>query len=41
MGTPIQKAFLCIVPSYLQPAGENVPQLKRVIAVTGDKVVME
>jgi uncharacterized membrane protein (UPF0182 family) len=39
--TPIENAFLYIVPLYLQAAGENFPQLKRVIAVTGDKVVME
>jgi uncharacterized membrane protein (UPF0182 family) len=38
--TPIENAFLYIVPVYLQAAGENFPQLKRVIAVTGDKVVM-
>jgi uncharacterized membrane protein (UPF0182 family) len=39
--TPIENAFLYIVPIYLQAAGENFPQLKRVIAVTGDKVVMQ
>jgi uncharacterized membrane protein (UPF0182 family) len=39
--TPIENSFLYIVPIYLQSAGENFPQLKRVIAVTGDKVVME
>jgi hypothetical protein len=39
--TPIENAFLYIVPIYLQSAGENFPQLKRVIAVTGEKVVME
>jgi len=39
--TPIENAFLYIVPIYLQAAGENFPQLKRVIAVTGDKVVMD
>ena len=39
--TPIENGFLYIVPIYLQAAGENFPQLKRVIAVTGDKVVME
>jgi len=38
---PIENSFLYIVPIYLQAAGENFPQLKRVIAVTGDKVVME
>jgi uncharacterized membrane protein (UPF0182 family) len=39
--TPVENAFLYIVPIYLQAEGENFPQLKRVIAVTGDKVVME
>jgi uncharacterized membrane protein (UPF0182 family) len=39
--TPIENAFLYVVPIYLQAEGENFPQLKRVIAVTGDKVVME
>jgi uncharacterized membrane protein (UPF0182 family) len=39
--TPIENSFLYIVPIYLQAAGENFPQLKRVIAVTGDKVVMD
>jgi hypothetical protein len=38
--TPIENAFLYVVPIYLQAEGENFPQLKRVIAVTGDKVVM-
>ena len=39
--TPIENSFLYIVPIYLQAEGENFPQLKRVIAVTGDHVVME
>ena len=38
--TPIENAFVYIVPVYLQAAGDNFPQLKRVIAVTGDRVVM-
>jgi len=38
--TPIENSFLYVVPIYLQAEGENFPQLKRVIAVTGDKVVM-
>ena len=38
--TPVENAFLYIVPVYLQAAGDNFPQLKRVIAVTGDRVVM-
>ena len=39
--TPIENSFLYVVPVYLTAAGTNFPQLKRVIAVTGDKVVME
>jgi len=39
--TPIENSFLYIVPIYLQAEGENFPQLKRVIAVTGNQVVME
>jgi uncharacterized membrane protein (UPF0182 family) len=39
--TPIENSFLYVVPLYLQAAGTNFPQLKRVIAVAGDKVVME
>ncbi len=39
--TPIENAFLYVVPIYLQAEGENFPQLKRVIAVSGDQVVME
>jgi uncharacterized membrane protein (UPF0182 family) len=39
--TPIENSFLYVVPVYLQAAGTNFPQLKRVIAITGDKVVME
>jgi uncharacterized membrane protein (UPF0182 family) len=38
--TPIENSFLYIVPIYLQAEGENFPQLKRVIAVAGDRVVM-
>jgi len=38
--TPIENSFLYVVPIYLTAAGTNFPQLKRVIAVTGDKVVM-
>jgi uncharacterized membrane protein (UPF0182 family) len=37
---PIENSFLYIVPLYLQAEGANFPQLKRVIAATGDKVVM-
>jgi uncharacterized membrane protein (UPF0182 family) len=39
--TPIENSFLYVVPLYLQAEGANFPQLKRVIAVAGDKVVME
>jgi hypothetical protein len=39
--TPIENAFLYVVPVYLTAEGTNFPQLKRVIAVAGDKVVME
>jgi hypothetical protein len=39
--TPIENSFLYVVPLYLKAEGTNFPQLKRVIAVAGDKVVME
>jgi uncharacterized protein len=39
--TPIENSFLYVVPLYLAAEGANFPQLKRVIAVAGDKVVME
>ncbi|MFY9655589.1 MAG: UPF0182 family protein, partial [Methylocystis sp.] len=39
--TPIENSFLYVVPLYLTAEGANFPQLKRVIAVAGDKVVME
>ena len=39
--TPIENSFLYVVPLYLKAEGANFPQLKRVIAVAGDKVVME
>jgi len=39
--TPIENSFLYVVPLYMTAEGTNFPQLKRVIAVTGDKVVME
>jgi uncharacterized membrane protein (UPF0182 family) len=38
---PIENSFLYVVPLYLKAEGTNFPQLKRVIAATGDKVVME
>jgi uncharacterized protein len=39
--TPIENSFLYMVPLYLKAEGTNFPQLKRVIAVAGDRVVME
>ncbi|MGI8570188.1 MAG: UPF0182 family protein [Methylocella sp.] len=39
--TPIENSFLYVVPQYLTARGAKFPQLKRVIAVAGDKVVME
>jgi uncharacterized membrane protein (UPF0182 family) len=38
---PIENSFLYVIPLYLKAEGTNFPQLKRVIAATGDKVVME
>ncbi|OTP79768.1 UPF0182 family membrane protein [Caballeronia sordidicola] len=38
--TPIENSFLYVVPLYMTAEGTNFPQLKRVIAVTADKVVM-
>ncbi len=38
---PIENSFLYIVPVYLRAQGTNFPQLKRIIAVTADRVVME
>ena len=39
--TPIENSFLYVVPLYLTAEGASIPQLKRVIAVAGDQVVME
>jgi uncharacterized protein len=39
--TPIENSFLYVVPLYLQAEGTSFPQLKRVIAIAGDNVVME
>jgi hypothetical protein len=39
--TPIESSFLYVVPLYLKAEGTNFPQLKRVIAVAGNTVVME
>ncbi len=37
---PIENSFPYVVPLYLQAEGAHLPQLKRMTAVTGDKVVM-
>ena len=39
--TPIENSFLYVVPLYLTAEGTNFPQLKRVIVVAGEQVVME
>jgi uncharacterized membrane protein (UPF0182 family) len=38
---PIEKSFLYVEPVYLTSEGTNIPQLKRVIVASGNKVVME
>jgi uncharacterized membrane protein (UPF0182 family) len=38
---PIDNAFLYVEPVYLLAEGINIPQLKRIIVILGDKVVME
>jgi uncharacterized membrane protein (UPF0182 family) len=38
---PIGNSFMYVEPVYLTAEGTNIPQLKRVIVVSGDKVVME
>jgi uncharacterized protein len=38
---PIDNSFLCVEPVYLIAEGINIPQLKRIIVIHGDKVVME
>jgi uncharacterized membrane protein (UPF0182 family) len=38
---PIENSFLYVEPVYLTAEGTNIPQLVRVIVVSGDKVVME
>lgn len=38
---PIDDAFLYVEPVFLIAEGVNIPQLQRVIATTGDQVVME
>ena len=41
IAVPIENSFLYVVPVYLTAVGTDFPQLKRVIVVSGDKVVME
>ena len=38
---PIENSFLYVEPVYLTAEGTNIPQLIRVIVVSGEKVVME
>jgi uncharacterized membrane protein (UPF0182 family) len=38
---PIENSFMYVEPVYLTAEGTNIPQLKRIIVVSGDKVVME
>jgi uncharacterized membrane protein (UPF0182 family) len=38
---PIHNSFLYVEPVYLTAEGTNIPQLKRIIVVSGNKVVME
>jgi uncharacterized membrane protein (UPF0182 family) len=38
---PIDNAFLYVEPVYLTAEGTEIPQLKRVIVVSGNKVAME
>jgi uncharacterized membrane protein (UPF0182 family) len=38
---PIDQSFLYVEPVYLTAEGTNIPQLKRVIVISGGKVVME
>ena len=38
---PIENSFLYVEPVYLTAEENNIPQLKRVIAISGDRVVME
>ena len=37
---PIENAFLYVKPVYLTAEGTNIPQLKRVIVISGTRVVM-
>lgn len=38
---PVENSFIYVEPVFLIAQGVNIPQLKRVIATVGDKVVME
>jgi uncharacterized membrane protein (UPF0182 family) len=38
---PIDNSFLYVEPVYLTSEGTNIPQLKRIIVISGDKVAME
>ncbi len=38
---PIDNSFLYVEPVYLTSEGINIPQLKRIIVISGDKVAME
>jgi uncharacterized membrane protein (UPF0182 family) len=38
---PMDDSFLYVEPVYLMAEGTDIPQLKRVIVISGDKVVME
>jgi hypothetical protein len=37
---PIEQSLLYVQPLYVQGAGSNLPELKRVVAVSGEKVKM-
>jgi uncharacterized membrane protein (UPF0182 family) len=38
---PIENSFMYVEPVYLTAEGTNIPQLKRIIVISGDSVVME
>lgn len=38
---PIENSFLYVEPVYLTAEDTNLPQLKRIVVISGDKVVME
>ena len=38
---PVENSFLYVEPVYLTAESQNLPQLQRVIVVSGDKVVMQ